>query len=284
MLFRCGELLCISLCALLLVACASVPDGAQRTAFAERVAVSAGLSSTGIGTSPLVMRGFARMRQRGDDLVVYLEGDGRAWISRTMPSTDPTPVNPVALKLAVLDPSPNLAYLGRPGQYGVVDVDPRYWLGARFSRDVVKSYLTAIRALATSVQAPAVHLVGYSGGGAIAALVAAELAAEGVPVTLRTVAGNLDIAAWVQMRRISPLEDSLNPADFVTALEQVPQIHLAGLRDRQVPAGVLDAFLVRMPRRSCVQVISVDADHAGPWEAVWRSVLAERPACLPSPP
>lgn len=274
-------LLCLSA---LLVACASVPDAGERRLAAQQLAQKAGLSPLQAG-APLALQGFARLQRSGADLVIYLEGDGRAWLNRTTPSADPTPVNPVALKLAVQDLSPNLAYLGRPGQYGNAGTtDARYWLGARFGREVVESHLTAIRALATSVQAPAVHLVGYSGGGAIAALVAAELAAEGVPVTLRTVAGNLDIAAWVQMRRISPLEDSLNPADFVTALEQVPQIHLAGLRDRQVPAGVLDAFLVRMPRRSCVQVISVDADHAGPWEAVWRSVLAERPACLPSPP
>ena len=36
-------------------------------------------------------------------LTLYLEGDGRAWASRYRLSSDPTPVNPLALRLAAVD-------------------------------------------------------------------------------------------------------------------------------------------------------------------------------------
>lgn len=45
-------------------------------------------------------------------LRVYIEGDRHAWLSRTRLCADPTPHNPVALKLALADPAPGpLLYL-----------------------------------------------------------------------------------------------------------------------------------------------------------------------------
>lgn len=39
---------------------------------------------------------------------VYIEGDGHAWNQRGRPSLDPTPKNPVGLKLAASDSHPNV--------------------------------------------------------------------------------------------------------------------------------------------------------------------------------
>ncbi len=50
-------------------------------------------------------------------MVVYIEGDGRAYVNRRTPSNDPTPGNPMALRLALADPSLRVLYLGRPCQY-----------------------------------------------------------------------------------------------------------------------------------------------------------------------
>lgn len=69
-------------------------------------------------------------------LVVYLEGDGRAWASRTIISADPTPVKPLAMWLARADGRPNVAYLARPCQYGGAGqspCSPRYWSSHRFA-------------------------------------------------------------------------------------------------------------------------------------------------------
>lgn len=266
---------------LLLTGCQSVPGVAERVAAARELARVAGMTPITTG-SAIPLQGFARLGTPGAPLVIYIEGDGNAWLNRRTPSPDPTPANPVALQLAVTDPAENVVYLARPGQYLVDGIDQRYWLSARFSAEVVDSYLQAIHALVGESSAPAVHLSGFSGGGAIAALAAAQLYAEDPArvVTLRTVGGNLDVAAWAKLRRLTPLAGSLNPADVAAQLVAVPQRHFSGRQDRQVPRAVLDSFLARMPDRRCVQVVEVDAGHAGPWRDAWLAASTP-PQCEP---
>lgn len=264
-----------------LAGCHSVPAVPERLAAAEARAAAAGLHPRLLAPAPLPLQAFARLGCAGQDLSVYIEGDGYAWVSASRPSSNPTPVNPVALLLAAADPACNVVYLGRPGQYHADGVDPRYWLDARFAPEVVDSYVAALGRLREESGAPRLHLAGFSGGGAVAALVAARLAREGrVPVTLRTVAGNLDTAAWVKRLRLTPLSGSLNPADEAALLAGVPQLHFAGGRDRQVPPQVLEAYLARLPSRDCVQVVNLaEAAHAGPWEAAWTEALRSLPSC-----
>lgn len=268
--------------AVLLAGCSSMPSVAERTSAAERIAADAGLQPFAWAAAPLPLHGFARRICRDQPLHVYIEGDGLAWVTIDMPSPDPTPVNPVALRLAARDSGCSVLYLGRPGQYAGGGVDSRYWLGARFAPEVIDSVDVAIRDVATKDRSSAVRLTGYSGGGAVAALVAARLHAEGLPVELVTVAGNLDSVTWTRRRKLSPLTGSLNPADVAKSLATVPQVHLAGRGDTQVPEWVLDAFLSRMPSRACVRVVEVGTGHAGPWEAAWQAAMAEPPACNPS--
>ena len=52
-----------------------------------------------------------------DEVHVYIEGDGYAWATTTDPSDDPTPINPLALRLAAVDDAPNVLYLARPCQF-----------------------------------------------------------------------------------------------------------------------------------------------------------------------
>lgn len=268
--------------------CATVPDVATRQAAAERLAAGAAMLPMTTATT-LPLRGFARLNRRGEDLTIYIEGDGRAWINATTPSPDPTPINPVALALAAVDTAANVVYLGRPGQYSPSgSVDRRYWLSARFSPEVVNVYVSAILELAVANEAAGIHLVGYSGGAAIAALTASRIkqiskqgGTNGVArrLTLRTVAGNLDTQAWTQRLRLSPLEGSLNPAREAHALQDIPQLHLAGSRDRQVPVHILDSFLKQMSSQDCVRVIRVNAGHAGPWVEAWQQILGQALAC-----
>lgn len=266
--------------ALALAGCAGLPDAATRTRAAESLAAAAGLQAFVPVNTPLPLHGFARLGCPGAAISVYIEGDGLAWINVSMPSPDPTPLNPVALQLAALDSGCNVVYLGRPGQYRG-GVDSRYWLGARFAPEVIDSYVAALHGLTGVGSGTALTLTGYSGGGAVATLVAARLQAEGVPLVLRTVAGNLDTEAWTKRRKLSPLAGSLNPASVAAALATVPQLHLSGRRDRQVPAWVLESYLARLPARNCVQVVDVDANHAGPWREAWGAALAQPPACAP---
>ena len=59
--------------------------------------------------------------------------------------------------------------------------------------------------------------------GTIAALLAAR---RGDVARLVTVASNLDVGYWTAREKLTPLQGSLDPADFAAALAGVPQVHL----------------------------------------------------------
>src|SRR5690349_24833459 len=43
---------------------------------------------------------FSDANTKGHSITIYIEGDGRTWITRSHLSNNPTPKNPLALKLA----------------------------------------------------------------------------------------------------------------------------------------------------------------------------------------
>ena len=85
-------------------------------------------------------------------------------------------------------------------------------------------------------QARQLRLVGYSGGGTLAALLAARRADV---CQLITVASNLDIERWASHHKVSPLWGSENPASYGAALQHLPQYHLIGGDDQVVPATIV---------------------------------------------
>lgn len=246
---------------------------------AERLAAAQGLRPEQWRTGSFVLSGFVRRQSAELPLVVYIEGDGRAWLNSSTPSSDPTPRTPVALELAVRDPSPNLAYVARPCQYAAREADPacstpRYWTGARFAEEVVAATSQAIDSAKAGGQG-GVHLVGFSGGGAIAALVAARRTDV---LSLRTVAGNLDHEAFTRLHKVSAMAASLNPADVAPQLAAVPQVHVVGGDDTVVPRTVAESYLRRMGPSSCARMIEVPGvEHLGPWDAAWAKVAV--PSC-----
>jgi hypothetical protein len=128
-----------------------------------------------------------------DTLTVYIEGDGLAWLTSSIVSDDPTPRKPVGLELALRHPNSAVAYLARPCQYVEKadwrDCGKKYWTSHRFAPEVIAASNAAIDALKNRAGASKLVLIGYSGGGAVAALVAAR---RHDVVQLITVAGNLD--------------------------------------------------------------------------------------------
>ena len=114
-------------------------------------------------------------------------------------------------------------------------------------------------------------LVGYSGGGTLAAL----LATRRQDVSrLVTVAGLLDHAAWTQALRISPLTGSLNPADEWAQLRQIPQVHYVGGKDRQTGKLALRPALEHPSPQ--VRVIELpDFDHNCCWAEAWSRLVRE---------
>ena len=207
-------------------------------------------------------------------MVVYVEGDGRGWLTRSEISDDPTPSNPIALRLALRDPSPGLLYLGRPCQY-VAKIkrdgcDPSLWTSARYSARVIEAISQAITVSKNSEKERLV-LVGYSGGGVIAALLALHRSDVGVLVTI---AAPLDIKAWTDYHQVSMLTESLNPAEAELGRATADEFHFHGGRDRVVPPAVIR----RYKRRSAHEYVRFDViddfDHECCWVDEWSKLLS----------
>src|SRR5262245_4836743 len=97
----------------LLAGCASVEPRDDPQAIAR----GAGLARAEIDAPPFRLAAWSRVSEPGAPLRIYIEGDGRAWLTRQQRSDDPTPRNAIGLRLASADMSPNVAYLARPCQY-----------------------------------------------------------------------------------------------------------------------------------------------------------------------
>lgn len=206
---------------------------------------------------------------------VYIESDGFAWARRDKPADSPKPYNPMALRLALADPAAGVIYLARPCQWvdGVAwrNCDPVYWTSARFAPKVIEDLddaITDLLALPGSAQHRSRNLVlfGFSGGGAVAALIAARRADISALVTM---AAPLDHTAWTGWHKVSPLTESLNPADL--ELSAFPEIHLAGGKDTIVPAHLIQEFAAARPGAR-VQVMPAFT-HSCCWAETWPEIL-----------
>lgn len=221
----------------------------------------------------------------GVPLSIYIEGDGFAWRDRYRLSDDPTPRNPVALKLAVADPGPNVVYIARPCQYvsgpNRRNCHPAYWSTARFAETVIAAIGTAIDAYAADSGTSGLRLTGYSGGGAVAVLLAARRTDV---LRVVTVAGVLDTDAWTRLDDSTPLVHSLNPADTAERIAGIPQLHLVGAEDKVVPPAVAQSFARRFPpdRRPEVRIVPGQG-HECCWAEGWPSLLARIDGILRSP-
>jgi hypothetical protein len=211
---------------------------------AAAIAASAGFRARQFDAGAFVLAGWQRGGAvSGGTLTVYLEGDGRAWLNRAQIADNPTPDDPVALRLAAADPAPSVLYLARPCQYVEGDAArhcaPFYWSSGRLAPDVVEAADRAIETAVAETGASGVELVGYSGGGALAVLVAAR---RRDVVRLVTVAADLDLAAWTRHHAVSPLSGSLDPIGVAERVAPLPQLHYAGAADEVVPPAIVESF------------------------------------------
>ena len=74
-------------------------------------------------------------------LHVYLEGDGSPWRYRVVVMPDPTPRNPLMLRLMGVDEQPSV-YVGRPCYNGFADepgCHSNLWTSARYSQPIIDS-------------------------------------------------------------------------------------------------------------------------------------------------
>lgn len=266
---------------LFLTSCLTVPDPAERGSATATLARTAHMRHENVTATPyFTLSAYTRPGNGLDPAYVYIEGDGLAWIGRGQPSADPTPTNPVALRLATAhaaaQPDAHIIYLARPCQYVKTPYCQRaYWTGKRFAPEMVAAMDAAVTQLTAG--ADGVELIGFSGGGTMAAL----LAARRTDVrTLRTVAGNLDHRTHSAIHRVSTLGGSLNPPAYAGKLRAIPQRHFTGANDRNVTQAVYDSYAEALGDTRCIaHTIVPGAEHEKGWDTQWPQLLAEPVAC-----
>jgi pimeloyl-ACP methyl ester carboxylesterase len=247
-----------------LTGCAS---NAQRI---DRLAESAGLARARIESqgqdSVIYMKGAAATAERA--FAIFLEGDGRPWHG-TEPSADPTTRDPIALKLLLRTPLAG-AYVTRPcySELRAENCTSERWTSGRYSEQVIASMAGTIRETMRRAQAKQIVLVGYSGGGPLAVLIAERL--DNVAGVV-TIAANLDTDAWTASRHYLPLTRSLNPAKSDIP-HPWPEIHLRGTRDTIVPPVTTDEYFRRYP--AARQEIIDGYDHTCCWVDDWPDLWA----------
>lgn len=240
----------------------------------EQVANQSGFSRQYIQTDKFALLSYQKVTQPKQPLNIYIEGDGRAWISRTRLSSDPSPRGGLVMSLAALDPSANVIYLARPCQYSPDDLktvcEKKYWSEARYANEIIQSMDQAVTKIKNRAQAEKINLIGYSGGAAIAILLAAN---RNDIASIRTIAGNLDLTAMQEHHNTTPLSDSLDPIKFASKINSIPQVHFNGKKDSVVPVIVAENFrkAANLPAKN---VITLDNNsHNRGWVEAWPKLL-----------
>ena len=213
---------------------------------------------------------YAKAGRPSERLHVYLGGDGTPWLAGR-PAIDPTPRNPLVLRLLAMDSAPAV-YLGRPCYHGQVDggqCAPWVWTSGRYSEEVVASLARVVRRLLQDGRHSQIAWFGHSGGGTLAALLAPRFRETDALVTI---AANLDTAAWAAYAWEGGLSGSLNPATLPPLPAHIRQRHYAGGADRVVPPYLTAPVASRLGGEL---IVVEDYDHACCWEELWPGIIRD---------
>lgn len=267
-------LLCLIGAGLLLQGCLAT----ARPQIAASIARDADWQPLNIDTDSFLLRAYLpNNRAPHNRVIIYFEGDGLSWNDHVNPSADPTPGDPIALRMAVAHGARGAAYIARPCQYTLpADLKrchPAFWTNARYAEPVLSAMSQAVDHIKSIYAADSLVFVGYSGGGVIAALLSAR---RNDVSLLATVAANLDTAFWTRHHKVAPLEGSLNPADFPMKLKRLRQIHIVGTNDVVVPPSVVRSYAMKV-KGTLLQTVRYvdDADHTCCWADLWPALARD---------
>ena len=214
-------------------------------------------------------------KQRCNCLRVYIEGDGLAWLDSYTISENPTPVNPVGFKLFFEDKTKCKIYLARPCQYtSKKNCSFKYWTNKRFAPEIIDTYIKTFDKIKKRYKNKKFVIIGFSGGGAIAALVSAY---RNDIKALITIAGNLNPAFWCKFHKVSQLRGSLNPINYTNKLQNVKQFHFVGGKDKIMPIAIYNSYLQHINNAKKIELIKVNnATHTKGWKEIWLKFLKRK--------
>lgn len=255
------KLLSLFMLGSLLAACAS--PGEKFTAAAR----ARNFDFETIKTQDFELAIFRKAGSTSGNLHVYLDGDGSPWLDRRRVAHDPTSRQRLVLELMARDPATAIL-LGRPCYYlTTAACDAHLWTQARYGETVVNNMVEALKKEQIRHNRQ-ITLVGYSGGGTLAMLIAARLPAVRRVVT---VAANLDVEAWTKHHGYSALDASLNPAKEPVLRANVRETHWFGGADTNVPFHLMEAVARRGPQAT-VRLVP-EFDHHCCWSDIWPQPL-----------
>ncbi len=208
-------------------------------------------AAAGAATSYVTVNGFELLVVRGpaegslleaESLHVYIAGDGTPWRGNQV-ARNPGPFKPLAIELMLRDPAPSV-FLGRPcyhlqSAFAASNCRPSLWSFERFSPRVVAAMAVGLRQLSRAADDAPLTLIGYSGGGVLAVLLAHEVAAVDTVVTL---AAPLDVSAWSAHHNYTPLVGSLDPAQLPVLRRKLVELHFQGRNDQEVPPAITEGY------------------------------------------
>lgn len=252
----------------LICACASP------THRADMIAAEAGLAKSVHWSGKFHHVVYSSRSPHSDLLLMFLEGDGTPWVKGgTEVARDPTAHRPLALNLAVRTHVGSVIYLGRPCYLGfarLAECRPEDWTSGRYSTSIVGSLVAVANRLISERHARQVVLIGHSGGGTLAVLMAPHISNLRAVITI---GANLDVAAWTQLHGYLPLRSSLDPAQAPSLSPIIAEIDFVGARDTNVPPTILGPYFARHPRAH-LRIIA-RFDHRCCWVRAWSGLLPE---------
>lgn len=237
----------------------------------ERQVTDAGYTSD-IVVGDAFLHRVVRSEGEGESLHVYIEGDGRPWVGENRIARDPTPEQARMLPLMRQDQAPAL-FLGRPCYFATDDpaCSPLWWTRQRYAEEVVQSMSAVLDREAAGYQG--VVLIGHSGGGALAMLLAGRRTDVKAVITL---AGNLDIERWATHHGYSPLQGSLNPARQPPLSVDIAQSHYLGMADEKITVDMVQPVVNRQEGAHFYLLPGIG--HSCCWEEAWPQILQDWPA------
>ena len=204
--------------------------------------------------------------------VIYLEGDGLVINIRGEVAQNPTPTDPMALKLASVDNCEiSKIVINRPFQYtDRKNANSKYWTTARYCHDVIQSIYDVIKICQTRFNFETIEIVAYSGGASVALLLSPKF--DNL-TKITSFAGNLDHVNWTKYHEAQPLSESLDPLQNKTLLAKISQNHFVGESDDNTTVELARIYKQKISSDNITIVPIPGFSHDSNWQEIWKEQI-----------
>ena len=218
---------------------------------------------------------------------IYIESDGANWLLNTFQPSSPTPNRTFSASLAAKDTNSSVSYISRPCQFinseQSLQCPTILWGKARFGPKAISIVDAAINVLKQemgSSLSSKIELIGYSGGGVMATLLAAK---RNDVSCLVTIAAPLDLDAWTNFHHVAPLDQSIRLTQLsaieLNQLQNTQQFHFYGTEDRNTPFQSVSRIQNLLGKKAqWLQILGFD--HQNHWISAWSELI--NTTCLAS--